>query len=675
MSKLNRKLIIFIGMIILFSMLFSTVVIAQSETITGEPNVEIFVTDNNIIEDETQTIYIQIDNSKTQTDFTNIPDLEEEMSTMKNSEIEITSNTNDIEIKSYNLPSRTISPSNVKTVPVEIEAGEIDGDEIDLDIDLTYDYVNEITFNTSTDTIENRNVEENVLNSQQINLQVQESAFFDVTVEEESVAKGEEGYMNIDVENVGNIDVSEAVLELESGTSNILFGDSQSTKININELDESESKDFDINVKFSDTMSHEDYYIDGKITYDGGEYELNEIAFIPDSTTYFSMSDLSSDVPIGGSGDTTFTVENRGNQDINDAKINFESNSESILLSNSRTNSKFIGDIDSGEDIELTVPVNIQSTSREYSFDVDIDYENKHGYMNNRDIGTLDIEPKDEQSISTNVSDVQLNQGETGTIEFTIENDGPYDTENYDIKLHGNDNLQFLTENKVVDEIEMNESAEITTDAKLDSTLYSENQQITMDITYEDANNNVYEISKNHNIDVMRNNLFQIEVEEDIDIQVGDSKEFDIFITNNQNDDISNVNIDINSNDPLINSPQSIYIDEFNSDETELVNARVSTENDALSNTYPLSITITYENENHITKTSSEYYIPIDVAGGEPVSSDDEDSSITDSIPSLTTIVLGIIGLVILYLIVDIAIYYKNNKKKVDKFIAKKLNK
>ncbi len=140
----------------------------------------------------------------------------------------------------------------------------------------------------------------------------------------------------------------------------------------------------------------------------------------------FAVTSVSSDVPVGGTGNVSVTIENTG-EDATDAVVALQSQSSDLLFGQSAQTSRFVGEWEEGETrtVEVTARATRGADTDEYPVQATVSYDDDDGNASQSAPLTFGVTPESEQGFTLSGVDSDLAAGAEGTISGTISNDGP----------------------------------------------------------------------------------------------------------------------------------------------------------------------------------------------------------------------------------------------------------
>jgi hypothetical protein len=610
---------------------FAQTASGNNSTVEGNPSIDAFISDDTIRPGEEKELAVQLRNNGFVSE--NGPDaFETEVQTARNVVVSFDAGS-DIDIRTGQIALSDISPGETVRTSVSISTKqEIEG-TVDISVDTSYTYTNEITYNTTND---NRldDSERETTETDNISLNAIDTARFSAESSGSGIPIGETGVVTIGVENIGSEDVTDASLSLQSSSSLVSFGQNQRVSVQIGDLDESEEKDFDLTVGFSESASRTDYNIQSTMSYidESGQQRtanVQDLSLEPEQDTEIRFVDSETQAIVGGSGETEISLENEGQYDIYDATVRVSSDSSAISFGGSSGVTVVdVGEWDEDDDISFDVSTDISEDAsvESYSISTRVIYQNRDDVENTESVNGVNLVPQSEQDVTTSIEGSDVAEGEEGIVSIRVENNGPKMIEETKISVSGSESVSFLQSSRNIGTIDEDESKISDIPVELPKGIDSTSQNIDITVGYDYDGSNGREVIQNlSSIEVQENkNLFNINAENN-NIEQGQQRTVQVNIENSMTRSISNIDAEFSSSDPLSISQDTAFIESLESDEEGVINITVQASSGAIPNTYPLEVDFEYQDSDGTSKLSEVYSFPVEVSeaedssGGSPV--------------------------------------------------------
>ncbi|MFD1644145.1 COG1361 S-layer family protein [Haloarchaeobius litoreus] len=255
---------------------------------------------------------------------------------------------------------------------------------------------------------------------------------FEVTDIETDVQVGSTGTLAVTIENVGDEDLTDAVVSASSLNREFLFGRSPNASRFVGDWDEGEERTVEFSVTLGNESVTEPYPVALSVDYRNEDDEPRvarglRIGVQPRSEQRFRVSGVEGDLRVGAEGTVEGEVENRGPDDAEEAVIRIRSSEGAIQP---RRTEFVLGDLDDGETEGFEFPVAVAPDAEpgEYQLTFVVVYRDDEGNrVASRGLtGTVEV---DDEAAVFEVTDVEtsVQVGERGTLELTLENTGDED--------------------------------------------------------------------------------------------------------------------------------------------------------------------------------------------------------------------------------------------------------
>lgn len=643
----NLTLLTIIATVFLTLQFVPMSVAAQNETVKGEPDFEVFLSDNTVTPGEQADLKVQIRN----VGEINEEGLEKFEKTVKTARsVAVTPTSSDkIDIRTGESAVQNIQEGDSVVVPVSLVIPR-DADGIkNLDLNIDYKHTREIEYNSTTEDIIDSSDREST-KTEQIQLRVIDQASFEGDRVETDIAVGETGIADLSIENTGNEDIEEATLNLRSNSQNLLLGDSQSANIEIGRLDSGESESFETTLTFSDSAAVSEYSLNGVMEYTNEDGQsrtapVNSLSVEPIERVDIQVESVETDTSIGSSGTTEIEIENDGSEDLSESTIELSSQSEAVMFSGrSSKTTVSIGEWDNGETETLSVRTIVTEDAVQSSYSVSgaVMYENSDDISNSVSVSPFVIEPLREQDLGVQISSSNLREGEKGSLALQVTNEGPKELDDITVDISTSGSANLLSTQFNIGSLDSDESTDINTTVEVPESIDDMTQPIDVETSYDYGDGNSDSSESALSVEIEENqNLLEV-ASNNGEIEAGSSKTIQVEVTNTLNEDISDLDAEFGASDPISVSQDSAFVSSLSSDETSNLNVQIQADSGAVLNTYPLEVDFQYESSDGTERLSKVYSVPIDVQ--EPTEDSGTGIGILIGAGVIVIIVIGLIA-------------------------------
>lgn len=240
---------------------------------------------------------------------------------------------------------------------------------------------------------------------------------------------GGTGNVSVTIENTGE-DATDAVVSLQSQSSDLVFGQSAETSRYVGDWDEGESRTVEVTARAMQGADTDDYPVQATVSYDDDDGNASQSAPLtfgvsPASEQAFTLSSVDGDLAAGSEGTISGTITNDGPEQATDAVITLSPNGSRAIVP--RQSQYVIGGLDPDESEAFEYPVLVNSTAepgaRQVSFVVQY-YDADGNPLQSKPLNArVDIDAEsDDFAVVSSSSDVQV--GDEGPVSVTLENQG-----------------------------------------------------------------------------------------------------------------------------------------------------------------------------------------------------------------------------------------------------------
>ena len=254
-------------------------------------------------------------------------------------------------------------------------------------------------------------------------------AEFEVVSVSSAVPVGGTGTVSVTIENTGE-DATDAVVNLQSLSGDLLFGQSPNTSRFVGDWDEGERRTIEVTMGAAPTADTDEYPVRTTVSYDDPDGDSAQSApftfgVTPDDEQGFSLDGVDGDFDAGEKGTISGTITNDGPEAATDAVLAFSPNGSRDVVP--RQSQYVLGDLDSGVSASFELPVFVNSTAEpgERQVPLVVQYYDAEGNPMQSETLNARVEigaEREDFEIVDVESDVEA--GEEGTLSVTVNNTG-----------------------------------------------------------------------------------------------------------------------------------------------------------------------------------------------------------------------------------------------------------
>lgn len=341
----------------------------------------------------------------------------------------------------------------------------------------------------------------------------------------------------------------------------------------------------------------------------------------------FQVVDVTSDTQVGDTGTVAVQLKNVGSENASDASVSLQSSNAAVTFGQSTSASRYVGSVDVNETVTVQYEASVASNaeSRPYALTARVEYDDPEGNQHQSAPLAVGMTPLEAQTFSLSNVQSSVRVGEEGTLEVTVTNKGPQAVAHAVVRIENPGmNIERLETEYAVGTLEAGESATVRFPLEVATSAEPGPKQFVLRVDYVNSED------EQRQSDGLRT---RVDVAEQRDrfglepvsttLQVGQSGELVLAVTNNGDDTVTNVNAKLFADAPIGASDDEAFITELAPGETKRVTFGVSAAGGALEKTYPVSLDFQYDVGTE-TKLSKTYTVAVDVtkpadSGGLPI--------------------------------------------------------
>ena len=357
----------------------------------------------------------------------------------------------------------------------------------------------------------------------------------------------------------------------------------------------------------------------------------------------FEIDDVETDAQVGTDGTVEVDLENVGSDDAEAVRVTAQSPTGGVTVgpanggaatspengesadqppnnedpggtTEAASSAAFLGELDSDEtetvafDTRIDDRVSVDS----YLLELQVVYEDEDGMLRESPTLATAVEPTAGQTFELSDLDSTLEVGERGTITATLENTGPEAIETPVVRAEPASERIDIDETSVaVDDLDENETAEISFDAEVSGQADPGARQLTLTIEYGIDGDRLESDPFVERVDVAEERPAFTITAEDADVPAGTTQTVELNVTNNREERLSNLNVFLYPDGPLGVDADEAFIAELDGGESETVAVDVTVDETASQRDYPLDVDIRYDDETDDDRISQRYQIPV----------------------------------------------------------------
>lgn len=436
-----------------------------------------------------------------------------------------------------------------------------------------------------------------------------------------------------------------AVGNLRSGSFN-----RQAISLTVPEDTKTGRYEVDLEVDYTYTILA-DFNDIGGVDYDDVDINDEEytVTIVVDEEARFSVENVRTQGTSGTDGVVAFDVENTGSEVAGDTTVSVGSSSGSISFPVGDSSDISVGELGVNDSRSVKLPVDISSDaeSSEYPLTVTPSYIDSDGFEQTAEPIRISVNPELESTFSVETIDSDLRVDSEGTMRLRVVNQGPSEARFPVLMLPEEEGIVPESTSVALENLEAGESQTVSVDVDIRETATQGLELIEPTIEYrtqfgEKLRSDEVQLQFNISNEIER---FDIKAS-NTTLNAGSSRTVDVTVTNNINEEITDVRIKGFFSSPLDSSNDEAFVSSLESGENKTVRLDVSADGGAIANTYSMSVDVQYTEQDGDTKVSDSYELPVQV---------------TEPDGGSGSGVIAIVGTVGIILIFGVLYYFRSN--------------
>jgi len=312
----------------------------------------------------------------------------------------------------------------------------------------------------------------------------------------------------------------------------------------------------------------------------------------------FDIVEARTDAQVGDSGTLEAVVENTGSEPAIDADVTLEAAGD-LRFSGAETSTTRISRLEPGEQATVTYDVSVapDSAVRQYSIDGQVEFEDPDGITRVDEAISLGVTPQPEQEFRIESGETTLRVGEDGDLRGVVRNEGPAPARNVVVVYESESPNVIPIETEVaVGSLQSGESAEFALPVEIGGEAEAVDRVADVAVRYRNDENELrrYEdVEIAYGVDEERDD-FDVEVV-DREVTAGSTTTFDVVVTNNLDEPVSDVEARLFADSPLDSPEDEGFTESLAPGESTNMTFTLTAEGGATAKTYPVSMDFRYD--------------------------------------------------------------------------------
>ena len=454
---------------------------------------------------------------------------------------------------------------------------------------------------------------------------------FDVDVDESTLRYGETGTVDLDIENTGD-ELSDATVQVQSLSSAVTITGGQDEEY-IGDWDTNDEHSVSVSGSTDDGTPIDDATFAVTVDYrdDGADRTSRAVLSGIDvaSEQRFDADYGGDPLRVGETRTVPVELTNQDYGDISDAVVGFQVLSPDGELPEGASEVE-IGNWNESEShtANVTVTVDDDAPSDNLPIRATVEYETEDGLDRESASVTVGAEVLPSQDFTVDIDEADLRVGESSTITGNITNTGdeelshvilqPEEADIEDFSVGDVDNVEVQTDNYYIGTLDPGESASFALSIDVSGDAEPGPRAISLQTDYENPDGDRYTVSPlfvPFDVDPERDD-FDVEIV-DASVPIDSSETLTLEVTNQLDDDVTDVEAMLYTEDPLSSDDDQAFIDSLDANESATIDFTIDADSTAVEKTYPAEVDFQYEDSDGDTQLSDVYTVPVDVTAEE----------------------------------------------------------
>ena len=590
----------------------ATVVVADTE---GRPELTVELPDNRVTAGEVTSLELQVGNAATiESSGRDTADIER-VTSARGVRISVRPDRAPFEVRTNARALGTIPDGAVVSAPFEVVVDEdAEPGSYRVPVEVEYEYTERIGEN---DEYRDTDTEDETL---YVRVRVVPDARFEVVETTADAAVGGSGSVRLTLENTGNAVAEDASLSVRSGNPSLTFGGSPTADTHVGDWEPGERRTFAFGANVAGNAEPRSLSVRTTVEYEDvdGVTKTSTLSagVTPASEGTVRVASAETTAAAGDTGRLTLAVENTGDRTLRGARLELRSPNAALTFGGSPTVTAFVGEWEPGETREVTVESTFAEDAEQqaYAVDATVTYDAPDGRTASTRTVTFGAVPTAEQSFALGSTNASLRVDSEGSLAGTVTNDGPAAAENAVLVLEDPGTNVDATEREfALGELGPGESASFSYEVEVGSSARSGPRQFTYRLRYDDTDSDTRQSDPLYARHTVAPSRQVFGVETDASVGAGGSTRFEVRLTNNGDEPVTDVSAKLFADDPISVSDDEAFVDEIGPGETATVTFSIDAAGSATPKVYPVSLDFQYDEPDGDTKLSDTYRVPVEV--------------------------------------------------------------
>ena len=626
MARTSRRLLfLLLGIAILGMTVAPAGAQLPPDTTVGEPDLGVYLPENQVTAGEEVTLSFMVQNDG---DFQrgSDPSL---VTTARAMEVDIT-DSGPFNVQTGPSALGEIADGQTATAEKVFDIpGDIDAGEYTVEVEVSYTHTE--SYNPNRPLLDQLR-DESVTETHDVTIEVSEDQRFEIVDIVSDVEPGGSGTAVAEIEHVGDETVYDVQGTISPTGDSELRLDGGSADVYVEEWDAGANETIPFDVSVGEQVSDGLKPIEATFEYVDDEAIQRQSAPVQGSVAIdtqisrFAITDVGSDVQVGGTGETELTIENQGSTAIANAYGTLAGAGESGVLFDGGVGTVYIGDLAPNDSTTVTVETATESdlSPGAHPIELAMTYDDAAGVDRQAQSPTATMDILAGPSFTIDDLDDTLAVGYDGLITGTITNDGPAPVDGpVLIADPASESISIEDSRYALPDLDPGESATFTYPTDVSGQADAGPRDITFNVEYQ-AGDAILEEGPFRDrvvIDDARDE-FSLSVTEG-DVTIGETDEVVIEVTNERPETLSNIDALLYTDSPLSAPNDDAFLPALAPGESAEMTFQVSADDGVMAEPRPVELDFEYETERGSTELSDAYTVGLNLVDADNPSGDD----------------------------------------------------
>lgn len=374
------------------------------------------------------------------------------------------------------------------------------------------------------------------------------------------------------------------------------------------------------------------------------ETETHDVTVeVPDEPR-FDVTDVSTAVEPGASGDAEIEITNTGTEPATETRTTITAGGGVVV--DGGTAEEVLGDLDPGESATAIVSAQISDdvSAGEKPLDLEFTYRDGNGVQQTAEPETASLAPAGEQSFAIEKLEADLSVGAAGTVEGDVRNEGPRTIDDAVLVVEPMSDSLFVEDTHyALPELKPGETAAFDYSTDVSGQADAGARQLQFHVEYTGGDETPLQDGPHSERVVVDGQVDEFSIDGvDTTVRQGETDDLLLEITNERSQTLSNIDAMLYTGSDLATDNDEAFVAELEPGESAEIPFDISAADTAAVETHPIELDFQYDTERGETVVSDTYQHPIDVVDGE----NDDGGGFGSIVGVLAVLALSGIGLV-----------------------------